>query len=126
MEYTPARLRPLFELADGLADLADAALRSAVREYKRRHRVSRGATLRPGAGTPLWNELALELRHRLRRRGEKANLARYLGLPRQRVHEFVTAKTAGPDAERTLMLLVWISARRRGVHLSGPVLSRNT
>jgi hypothetical protein len=36
-----------------------------------------------------------------------ARLARILGVPRQRVDQYLGAKAAGPDAERTLLLLAW-------------------
>ena len=113
--YTPARLNSLFAIADGLLSLGDAALLAATKAYKKHTRISRGGTIRPGPQTPLWNELAAETRRLIRKRGEKVNLGRFLGLPRQRIHQFLMEKSAGPDAERTLLLLVWVSARRRGV-----------
>lgn len=73
-----------------------------------------GKTLRPGPDTPLWNELRRELRPHLKKYGDQANLGRVLGLPRQRVHAFVTARSEMPDAERTLQLLAWLHAVRRG------------
>jgi hypothetical protein len=113
--HTPARLNTLYGLADGLFILGDAALLAATKAYKKHNRKSRGGTIRPGPDTPLWNELAAETRRLIRRHGEKANLGRFLGLPRQRIHQYLMEKSAGPDAERTLLLLVWVSARRRGV-----------
>ena len=50
----------------------------------------------------------------LARRGSKVQLARLLGLPRQRLQVCLKAKTAHLDAERTLLLLAWLAARRRG------------
>ncbi len=35
-------------------------------------------------------------------------LARELGLPRQRVHEFLKSTAAMPDAERMLELMGWL------------------
>ena len=113
--HTPARLNTLCGLADGFFILGDAALLAATKAYKKHRRRSRGGTIRPGPDTPLWNELAAETRRLIRRHGEKANLGRFLGLPRQRIHQYLMEKSAGPDAERTLLLLVWVSARRRGV-----------
>jgi len=111
-----ARLVPVMARSLGLLALASA--RAGARAYRHMTRISRGSTMRPGPETPLWNELAKQTRALLRRRGEKANLARFLGLPRQRVHEFLRAGCAMPDAERTLQLLIWVEARRRGVRLS--------
>ena len=90
------------------------AARAARQKYREATRERRGSALHPGPDTPLWNELAAIAQKLLKRRGEKANLARYLGLPRQRVHLLLVAKTACPDAERALQLLAWVNARRAG------------
>lgn len=94
-------------------ELARAAARQLLRQPARRN-----ATLRPGIDTPLWNALVVAVRTQLRRRGEKINLGRELGVPPQRIHEYFVARTAAPDAERTLALLVWLARRlppdRRG------------
>lgn len=82
-------------------------------ESKRRSRKG-GGTLRPGAETPLWNELRRQLRPHLRRYGYQANLGRLLGLPRQRVNAYITGGGQMPDAERTLQLLAWLRAVRSG------------
>lgn len=74
----------------------------------------RGATLRPGRLTPLWNELRRELAPHLVRYGDQAKLGRVLGLPRQRVQAFMTQGNHMPDAERTLQLLAWLMAVRNG------------
>ncbi len=111
-------LRPFFIVADALVAAAHEAAKNAAQRRATRRHPERGATLRPGADTPLWNALASEARRLLHRRGEKANLARYLGLPRQRLHQFLMERSAGPDAERTLLLLIWVNARRRGLRLS--------
>ena len=73
-----------------------------------------GGTLRPGKHTPLWNQLRTQLRPHLRRYGQQVNLARMLGVPRQRINAFVTGGGRMPDAERTLQLLVWLVAVRQG------------
>lgn len=70
--------------------------------------------MRPGPGTPLWNELARAAAAELGRYGDKAKLARILGVPRQRLHEYLVAKTACPDTERALRLLAWVMANRAG------------
>jgi len=113
--YVPAQFNALLKLADGFMTMGDEALLAATKVYKRYTRKHRGGTIRPGPDTPLWNELAAETRRLIRKHGEKANLGRWLGLPRQRIHQYLMEKSAGPDAERTLLLLVWVSAKRRGV-----------
>ena len=93
--------------ARGTAALAAAA--------QRRHRAPRrGLTLRPGPDTPLWNELVRQVRPHLRKRGSKAQLARLLGLPRQRLHDCLKAGSACLDGERTLLLIGWLGFFQRG------------
>lgn len=106
------------DLSEGLAYVARETIKLAQKSYKERHPQHRGATVRPGPDTPLWNELAAEARRLIRKRGEQVNLGRFLGVPRQRVHQYLMEKSAGPDAERTLRLLLWVRARRAGVTLS--------
>ena len=115
MTHTPtAQLNQLLNASDILVKGAEAAARVARQKYRAATRLRRGSTLRPGPDTPLWNELATTAQKLLKRRGEKAKLARYLGMPRQRIHLLLVAKTACPDAERALQLLAWVNARRAG------------
>ena len=114
----PAPLAIPLELALSLAEAAVASIRQRIKRTARERRPRRGLTIKPGAATPLWNELAAAVRVQLGRRGEKTKLARVLGLPRQRVHEFLRERNALPDAERTLLLLVWLQARREGRDLA--------
>lgn len=109
------RLNQIAPLADGLIAAAHATA-AAARKLQRDRRASlRYSTLRAGPDTPLWNELATATLKALKVRGEKAKLARLLGVSRQRLHMFLVAKTACPDAERTLQLLAWLQARQRGI-----------
>lgn len=101
-----------------LADAAFLAARSAHRQMQRTMRPKRGQTLRPGSDTPLWNELVGALHASLTTYGDKAKLGRYLGLPRQRIDDFLQGKRALPDAERTLLLLHWLDAKKRGIEVS--------
>ena len=115
MTHLPtAQLNQLLNATDILVTGAQAAARAARQKYREATRERRGSALHPGPDTPLWNELAAVAQKLLKRRGEKAKLARYLGVPRQRVHLLLVAKTACPDAERALQLLAWINARRAG------------
>ena len=110
------RLNQLVPLADGLIAAAHATA-AATRKFQRARRPSlRYAALQPGADTPLWNELAAAVAKSFHRRGEKANLARLIGVSRLRLHVLLVSKTACPDAERTLQLLAWLQARQRGIN----------
>ena len=101
-------------LLDLLLLAAEDSAKTARKTYREQTRSRRGATLRPGPETPLWNELAAAAREQLHVYGDKAKLARILGVPRQRVHQYLQSATACPDAERTLLLLSWTHARRQG------------
>jgi hypothetical protein len=110
MPYVPSKLAGLI----ALAEVIDAIGRELEKEmHKRREvrrpRIKRGATLRPGGDTPLWNALISLVEPRLRRRGARTLLARELSLHRARPGEFFKRRSAMPDAERTLRLLVWLS-----------------
>lgn len=84
------------------------------RREARRPRIKRGATLRPCDDTSLWNALVSVVGPRLRLRGARALLARELGVHRARIGEYFDRRTAMPDAERTLRLLVWLSHQPAG------------
>lgn len=111
------KLQRLIPLIDGLIALAQDTAR-ATRQFSYSQRRRRYVTLRPGTDTPLWDELVQTARRYLRKRGEKVKLARFLGVPRQRLHLLLVAKTRCPDAERTLLLLAWVAARAQGRRLS--------
>lgn len=112
MDLDP-RLRLPVLLLEGLTEAARESARRLAQNYHEATRRRVGATLRPGRNTPLWNALATEVRPLLRRRGEQAILGRLLGLPRQRVHEFIVGRGRMPDAERTLLLMEWLAVRKR-------------
>lgn len=123
------RQAPLAMVGEGLLYLADAAVAAArARARDRRKekiraenaRSRRCWTLHPGVDTPLWNELVRQVTPYLRQRGSKAQLARVLGLPRQRLQDCLKARRAMLDAERTLLLLAWLAARQRGRELGTP------
>lgn len=98
-----------------MAVLIRELARLAMATVPPRRRPARGATLRPGVRTPMWNALAHTVRPLLVKHGEKIKLARLLGLPPQRIHEFFRTGAAMPDAERTLLLLHWVSQRTAGI-----------
>ncbi len=99
------------DLAWELTAAAVHAAREAARQTLRQpHR--RGQHLRPGLDAPLWSALAGTVQAEFRRRGDRAKLARFLGLPRQRITEMLRYRRHLPDAERTLLLLLWVQHRR--------------
>lgn len=108
------RLNQLVPLADGLVAAARATAAATRKIQRERRRTRKGTSLHPGPDTPLWNELAAAVEKALRRRGEKAKLARLIGVHRQRLHVLLVSKRAIPDAERTLQLLAWLQSRRSG------------
>jgi hypothetical protein len=102
------QLLSLVEIVEYLAVEVARDLRRRVKSVPRR----RGATLRPGIDAPLWLALVSLVEPHLRRRGAKALLAHELGLHRSQVSKFFGAKSAMPDAERTLELIAWLSRQR--------------
>jgi hypothetical protein len=109
------------DLALALFELAENSARQATRAGIKKIRAKRSAwqTLHPGPDTPLWNELVRQAKPLLARRGSKAALARLLGIPRQRLHVCLTSPSACLDAERALLLLCWVSAKKEGRDLLG-------
>jgi hypothetical protein len=101
-------------LGEAALEMAQAQAKSFRRELDRRQRPGAGGTLRPGRGTPLWNQLRVQLKPHLRKYGSQVHLARLLGLPRQRINSFVTGGAEMPDAERTLQLLAWLMMVQAG------------
>ena len=116
--YRSSKLPHHLDLPAGLVGiLAEAAIdyaRDRHRAFRIAHRPHVGATLRPGRETPLWNALAAAIRPHLRRHGEQAKLARLLGLDRQTVNAYFKGGSRMPDAERTLQLITWLIAVRKG------------
>ena len=107
----------LTELLVSSVECAVAAARQA-RFVRRKSPVGpQRRVLAPGPATPLWNELVRQILPHLRRRGSKAQLARLLGVPRQRLQACFKAKYACLDAERTLQLVGWLVFFQRGGQL---------
>jgi hypothetical protein len=100
-----------------LAEAAEAGANQAERALRTRRRSSYG-TRRPGAETPMWNACAALVRDELRPLGSKVRLARYLGIPKQRLNDYLTGRTRQPDAELVLQLLNWLAHKRAGRDLS--------
>lgn len=114
MAFTHAPLS-LWPLEAVLGAISEEARASAQRRLSRHRRPNvGGATIRPGADTPLWNKLVDDVRPLLKVRGEKAQLARLLGVQRQAVNEYFVGRRRMPDAERVLLLQEWLRVRKSG------------
>ncbi|MBX3737078.1 MAG: hypothetical protein KF715_10335 [Candidatus Didemnitutus sp.] len=100
----------LFAAGEGLVD--EVRRKAKPRRWQSYH------TVRPGAATPLWNILADQVRAELAPHGAKTRLARYLGIPRQRLQDFLSSKNRMPDAELTLRILHWLAEKRGGRDIS--------
>jgi hypothetical protein len=105
------------DLGEALAVAAGTGVRR-VRLAMRPRRKGSYTTRRPGYDTPLWNVCATLLKAELRPRGSKVRLARYLGVPRQRLQDFLNRRSRMPDAELLLRMLHWLSEKRAGRDLS--------
>lgn len=124
MTSTPKAIFPaqVPMLAAGvLMELAEETWREAAKAKRQAKRRKGGATLHPGLATPLWNELVRQALPFLRKRGSKVQLARLLGVSRQRLQVCLKAQRACLDAERTLVLLCWITAQQSGRPLAWQV-----
>ncbi len=108
----------LLHLGVAALELGSEQLLRGTRALFRRRRWGSYSTVRPGPATPYWNALATALEAELTVYGSKARLARLIGVPRQRIHDFLRGRTRQPDAELTLRLLHWLTAKRRGRDLS--------
>jgi hypothetical protein len=117
MEYIHPHLRLWMDLAEVLTEAAEEGLKHAEKLAKPRRRGTY-RTLRPGSGTPMWNACAQLLRAELKPYGSKVRLARYLGIPKQRVTDFLRNGSRMPDAEILLRVLHWLAAKRSGRDLS--------
>jgi hypothetical protein len=114
INHPQGRLRVALDMATPLVLAAEATVRAAQRAHARATRKASGATLRPGPRSPLWNELARTVHAHATRYGDKAKLSRILGVPRQRVDDYLVGHRRMPDAERTLLLLQWLATRQAG------------
>lgn len=119
-------MRDLFGAVEDVIYVAAERIRTPRRPPRRRPALRRGGgrTLRPGAQTPLWNTLVQQALPFLGKRGSKVQLARFLGLPKQRLQDCLKARQAALDAERTLRLFCWVTARQQGLNLSSQIAPR--
>ena len=106
-------LKLWLDIGGVLAEVAEAAAKRAQKSLRPRRRASY-MTRRPGPETPMWNACAALLRDELRPLGAKVRLARFLGIPKQRLNDFLTGHSRQPDAELTLQMLHWLAQTRAG------------
>jgi hypothetical protein len=114
---THPRLKLWLEVGEALMVAAETGAHR-VRLAMRPKRKGSYKTRRPGYDTPFWNVCAPLLKAELRVRGSKVRLARYLGIPRQRLQDFLKSRSRLPDAELLLRMLHWMSEKRVGRDLS--------
>lgn len=100
-------------LSDAFALAADTGVRRLHNAIHRR-RQTVGLSRHPGSDTPMWNVCIALLRKELKPYGSKVRLARYLGVPRQRINDFLTGKSRLPDAELTLRMIHWLTTEKDG------------
>jgi hypothetical protein len=112
-----ARIRAWMELSEILFAAGEEALK-ALKKGPRPRRKGSYTTLRPGPLTPMWNQCRIALRAELKPHGTKVRLARYLGIPKQRLSDFLAGNRRMSDAELTLQMLYWLAAKRTGKDLS--------
>lgn len=110
---THTSLRLWLDLSEALAVAAVMGARR-VHAALRPRRTAGYRIRRPGFESPMWNVCVKMLRQALEPHGAKVRLARYLGVPKQRVYDFLTGRSRLPDAELTLRLIHWLAEHRAG------------
>jgi hypothetical protein len=103
-------------LAEGLGIAAIQGSKLMVREVRRKMRGQPTPQRVPGETTPMWNVVAEQVRVELMtcQRGGRVRLARFLGVPKQRVTDYIRGKRRMPDAETTLRMIYWLTERKAG------------
>jgi hypothetical protein len=108
MNQLPYSARLWGELGAAALIAAETGARRAYEAVRIKRRHPGGLARHPGQETPLWNVLATQLKSRLTVHGSKARLARHLGIPPQRLSDYLTGRSRLPDAEITLRLAHWL------------------
>ncbi len=111
------RIRLWLELGEALAIAAETGAKR-IHLALRPKRKGSYRTRRPGYDAPLWNVCATLIKAQLLPRGAKVRLARYPGIPRQRLHDFLRGRSRQPDAEVLLRMMHWLAEKRAGCDLS--------
>ena len=112
----PLPFKLSIDLVEGLALAAVEAGKMTLRTARRKIRGKPTPHRIPGDETPMWNVLAEQVRLQLEScpRGSRVHLARYLGVPKQRVTDYLRGQRRLPDAETTLRLIYWLSEQQAG------------
>jgi len=105
------------DLGGLLADAAEAGAKHMKKQIKGRRRGSY-LTRRPGEDTPMWNACAALLREQLKPHGSKVRLARFLGIPKQRLSDYLKNGSRMPEAETLLQILNWLAQKQAGRDIS--------
>jgi hypothetical protein len=111
------RLKLWLEVGGVLAEVAEAGTKALKKQVTPRRRSSY-KTRRPGEETLMWNACAAMLREELKPYGSKVRLARYLGIPKQRLNDYLKGQSRMPDAEAVLQMFNWMAQKRAGCDLS--------
>ncbi len=104
----PYSLKLWGELGAAALIASETGARRAYEALRSKRRQVGGLSRHPGHETPLWNVLATQLKDRLTAYGSKARLARHLGIPAQRLSDYLSGRSRLPDAEITLRLAHWL------------------
>lgn len=105
------RIRLWLELGEALTVAAEAGAKRVHLALRPKRKIAY-RTRRPGYDTPLWNVCATLIKAQLAPRGSKVRLARYLGIPRQRLQDYLRGRSRLPDAEVLLRMLHWLAEKR--------------
>lgn len=119
--YTPHGLEfwaILIDAFEAAATTASKRVHLALRPRSPARPTGSYRTRKTGFETPLWNVCIVMIKAELTAHGSKVRLARYLGIPRQRLQDFLNGRSRLPDAELTLRLLHWLAAKRTGRDVS--------
>jgi transcriptional regulator with XRE-family HTH domain len=111
------RLKLWLDLGALLADAAEEGAKQVKKQLRPRRRGSY-LTRRPGTDTPMWNTCAALLREELKPYGSRARLARYLGIPKQRLSDYLKNGSRMPEAETLLQILNWLAQKQGGRDVS--------
>ena len=116
--FHPA-IDPWLVIGVRLAEVAGRKARRTISGLRARRRGGGAYRVRsPGRETPMWNVLAAQLRKALRPYGAKARFARFLGIPRQRLYDYLKKTSRLPDAELALQMLTWLAQKNAGRDIS--------